>query len=62
MTCSGKRRTRRHYLPRFGSKLPHILRPALVGTHQLVGEAYVHRYMDGELMDGAVCLTTFKSC
>jgi len=46
----------------FGSYLPHVLRPALKDKYRLVGEAYVHRIMDGELMKSAVSLETFELC
>jgi hypothetical protein len=35
----------------FGSRFPHVIRPGEAGRYRLVGEAYVHGIMDGEIME-----------
>jgi hypothetical protein len=35
-----------------GSYLPHVIRATEGGRYELIGEAYVHGIMDGELMEG----------
>jgi hypothetical protein len=35
-----------------GSRVPFVLRILLNGNHELIGEAYVHGYMGGELFTG----------
>ncbi|EME40089.1 hypothetical protein DOTSEDRAFT_158763 [Dothistroma septosporum NZE10] len=36
----------------FGCSVPMVLRPVGDGTHKVVGEAYVHGFMDGEALEG----------
>jgi hypothetical protein len=43
-----------------GSDLPHILRKLDQSGYQLVGEAYVHGIMDGELMKGDVSFMSYE--
>jgi hypothetical protein len=43
-----------------GSDLPHVLRKLDRGGYRLVGEAYVHGIMDGELMNGDVSFMNYE--
>jgi hypothetical protein len=39
-----------------------VLRPASVGRHRILGEAYVHKVMDGQLMDTDPEMETSHIC
>ncbi|OCK82928.1 HET-domain-containing protein [Lepidopterella palustris CBS 459.81] len=46
----------------FGADLPFVLRPLKEGKYRLVGEAYVHKVMDGELMGENPRSEVFEIC
>ena len=44
----------------YGGSTPFIIRDRMMGGHVLVGEAYVHGIMDGELVDRGLPSVTFE--
>jgi hypothetical protein len=45
-----------------GGDLPFVLRPVGGGRWRLLGEAYMHKAMDGELMDKEQKMEMFDIC
>lgn len=46
----------------FGMNIPLVLRPVGGDHYQIVGEAYVHGIMDGEVMKDSHAVQEFKIC
>lgn len=44
----------------FGLKVPYVLRPIQGGRYQIVGEAYLHGAMDGEILSTNLPDATFE--
>lgn len=45
-----------------GVDVPYILRPEIDGRLRLVGEAYVHRIMDGEAIEAGLAMNVIGVC